>query len=140
MRTSYGIFYADPEMANFETYSYIAPYGNQISLTSPAGGLSNPYAGIPGGDPFPLPFPPTANALFVPAGQFFTVPLHIHPPNAAAVEPFDSAAGGSGFASHGILYREQIHSPLGGNSVGFCRVYTRHVWREPMFHDYEYAV
>ena len=81
VRTSYGIFYADPEMANYETYSYIAPYGNQISLTSPTGGLSDPYAGIPGGDPFPLPFPPPIDALFVPAGQFFTLPLHIHPPN-----------------------------------------------------------
>ncbi|MBS1800412.1 MAG: TonB-dependent receptor [Acidobacteria bacterium] len=81
VRTAYGLFYADPEMAFFETYSYIAPYGNQISLTSPAGGLSNPYAGIPGGDPFPLPFPPTSNISFVAAGQFFTLPLHIHPPN-----------------------------------------------------------
>ena len=47
VRTSYGIFYGDPEMAFFETYSYIAPYGNQISLTSPTGGLSAPYAAIP---------------------------------------------------------------------------------------------
>ena len=81
VRTSWGLFYADPEMAFFETYSYIAPYGNQISLTSPTGGLSNPYAGIPGGDPFPLPLPPTSNISFVAAGQFFTLPLHIHPPN-----------------------------------------------------------
>jgi hypothetical protein len=81
VRSSYGLFYADPEMAFFETYSYIAPYGNQISLTSPAGGLSNPYAGIPGGNPFPLPSPPTPNISFVAAGQFFTLPLHIHPPN-----------------------------------------------------------
>jgi hypothetical protein len=65
----------------FETYSYIAPYGNQISLTSPAGGLSAPYAAIPGGDPFPLPFPPPANVPFVAAGEFYTLPLHINPPN-----------------------------------------------------------
>jgi Carboxypeptidase regulatory-like domain len=81
VRASYGLFYADPEMANFETYSYIAPYGNQISLTSPTGGLSAPYAGIPGGDPFPLPFPPPADVHFVTAGEFFTLPLHIFPPN-----------------------------------------------------------
>ena len=81
VRSSYGVFYADPEMAFFETYSYIAPYGNQISLTSPAGGLSAPYAAIPGGDPFPLPFPPPANVPFVTAGEFYTLPLHINPPN-----------------------------------------------------------
>jgi hypothetical protein len=81
VRASYGIFYGDPEMAYFETYSYIAPYGNQISLTSPTGGLSDPYAGIPGGDPFPLPFPPPSNVPFVAAGEFYTLPLHIHPPN-----------------------------------------------------------
>jgi hypothetical protein len=68
-------------LAFFETYSYIAPYGNQISLTSPAGGLSAPYAAIPGGDPFPLPFPPPASVPFVAAGEFYTLPLHIHPPN-----------------------------------------------------------
>jgi hypothetical protein len=81
VRSSYGVFYADPEMAFFETYSYIAPYGNQISLTSPSGGLSAPYAAIPGGDPFPLPFPPPANVPFVAAGEFYTLPLHINPPN-----------------------------------------------------------
>lgn len=81
VRTSYGIFYADPEVAFFETYSYIAPFGNQISLVSPSGGFTNPYAGSPGGDPFPLPFPPPSTIPFVAAGEFFTLPLQLHPPN-----------------------------------------------------------
>jgi hypothetical protein len=81
VRTSYGGFYADPEVAFFEVYSYIAPYGNQISLVSPSGGFSNPYAGVAGGDPFPLPFPPPANISFVPAGEFMTLPLQLRPPN-----------------------------------------------------------
>jgi carboxypeptidase family protein len=81
VRTSYGVFFADPEVAFFETYSYIAPYGNQISLVSPKGGFSSPYAAIPGGDPFPLPYPPPSNIPFVAAGEFFTLPLQLHPPN-----------------------------------------------------------
>ena len=81
VRTSYGLFYTVPEMAYFETYSYISPYGNQISLVSPTGGFSDPYAGIAGGDPFPLPFPPPTDAPFVPAGEFLGLPLNIHPPN-----------------------------------------------------------
>ena len=81
VRTSYGVFYADPEVAFFEVYSYIAPYGNQISLVSPSGGFTNPYAGIAGGDPFPLPFPPPSNIPFVAAGEFMTLPLHLHAPN-----------------------------------------------------------
>jgi hypothetical protein len=81
IRTSYGLFYADPEVAFFEVYSYIAPYGNQISLVSPSGGFSNPYAGVAGGNPFPLPFPPPANIPFVAAGEFMTLPLQLRAPN-----------------------------------------------------------
>jgi hypothetical protein len=81
VRASYGMFYEDPEMAYFESYGYIAPYGNEVSLTSPAGGFSHPYAAYPGGDPFPLPFPPSVNAPFVLGGEFLTLPLHMKPPD-----------------------------------------------------------
>jgi hypothetical protein len=81
VRASYGLFFADPEMANFEVFSYIAPYGNQISLVSPSGGWSNPYAAVAGGDPFPRPFPPPSTVSFIPAAEFYTMPLHMHPPN-----------------------------------------------------------
>lgn len=81
VRASYGLFFADPEMANFEVFSYIAPYGNQVSLVSPSGGWSSPYAAVAGGDPFPRPFPPPSNVSFVPAAEFYTMPLHMHPPN-----------------------------------------------------------
>ena len=36
-------------------YADEAPWGNSVTLPSPAGGLANPYAGYPGGNPFPAP-------------------------------------------------------------------------------------
>jgi hypothetical protein len=74
------MFYADPEMANFEVFSYDAPYGNQVSLVNPVGGWSNPYSAIAGGDPFPRPFPPPKSVSFVPAAEFYSMKLNMHAP------------------------------------------------------------
>lgn len=79
IRVSYSLEYNSP----FLYYNQIAydapPWGAVIGIPRPPGGLSNPWAGYPGGDPFPLPFPPTKDSPFPLDAQYETMPLHIHP-------------------------------------------------------------
>jgi hypothetical protein len=78
LRTGYGIFFDEPETFTARDFGASAPWGNALSLTAPPGGLSNPYQTYPGGNPFPLPYPPAANAAFPAAGQYISFPLNLH--------------------------------------------------------------
>jgi len=64
------------DLEAFDRYSFEPPYGNNLTLTNPAGGWANPFSAYPGGDPFPLPDPPTRSAPFVTAGVYINAPLH----------------------------------------------------------------
>jgi hypothetical protein len=78
LRTSYGIFFDTPETFTARDLGASAPWGYNVSLTAPAGGLTNPYIGYPGGNPFPTPIPPTSSATFPSAGQYINFPLNLH--------------------------------------------------------------
>jgi len=78
LRASYGVFFDTPETFTARDFGASAPWGNTIALTAPAGGLSNPFLGYPGGNPFPTPYPPSKNAIFPAAGQYITFPLNLH--------------------------------------------------------------
>ena len=78
VRTSYGIFFDTPESYTARDFGTSAPWGSSISLTAPAGGLADPFLGYPGGNPFPTPYPPSANSQFPAAGQYITFPLNLH--------------------------------------------------------------
>jgi hypothetical protein len=53
IRAGYGIFYATiPLWTKSGTF---APWSSSVSIPTPAGGISDPYLGYPGGDPFPMP-------------------------------------------------------------------------------------
>jgi hypothetical protein len=78
LRSSYGIFFDEPETFTARDFGASAPWGNAISVTAPPGGLTNPYQGYAGGNPFPLPYPPSANAVFPAAGQYISFPLNLH--------------------------------------------------------------
>jgi hypothetical protein len=54
IRAGYGIFYDQNSAELFIQTGMGPPYGGKVTLTSPAGGLANPYAGYPGGNPFPF--------------------------------------------------------------------------------------
>lgn len=79
IRASYGLLYDNP----FLYYNQIAydapPWGAVISYPDPSGGLTNPWAGFPGGNPFPLAAIPTKNVSFPLYAQYETMPLHIRP-------------------------------------------------------------
>jgi hypothetical protein len=80
IRIGYGVFYETNMMWPFIGFSQYAPWGNAITLNAPAGGLSNPWQGYPGGDPFPTPNPPPSTIQFPTDGIYMNMPLHVHPP------------------------------------------------------------
>ncbi len=80
LRASYGVFYDRPNTFFDAKYADDAPWGNSITLTSPAGGLANPYAGYPGGNPFPFPLPPTKNVSFPTGAMYINFPLNLRSP------------------------------------------------------------
>jgi hypothetical protein len=78
IRASYGLSYDTPNLNFAAGEAKATPWGNSITLSSPANGLTNPYTTYPGGNPFPSPVP-GPNVPFPTAGAFLEVPANIHP-------------------------------------------------------------
>ena len=69
LRASYGINYEEyGALYRLGTSQQQPPWGSSTSLLAPAGGLDDPWAGIPGGNPHPLQLNP--NMPFVPNGVY----------------------------------------------------------------------
>jgi len=80
VRVSYGVFFDTPESFTARDWANATPWGNQINLTAPVGGFADPYAGYPGGNPFPFPYPPAKSAPFPQLGAYINFPLDLtHP-------------------------------------------------------------
>ena len=79
IRASYGILYDSPIVYYDVRFASAPPWGNSIDIPNPAGGLTNPYQGFPGGNPFPQPFPPPKNVVFPTAGVWVNLPMNIRP-------------------------------------------------------------
>ncbi len=62
-----------------KTRPAMLPGERRSILFNPAGGFTNPYAGYPGGNPFPSPNPPSKNQAFPSAASYYTYPIHGHP-------------------------------------------------------------
>ncbi len=77
IRAGYGVFYDSPWTWMMSGFPQNSPWGQSITLNAPVGGLSNPWQGYPGGNPFPTPTPPTTNAQFPSFGSYVTMPLHV---------------------------------------------------------------
>src|SRR5215831_6627497 len=73
VRASYGLFFDTPQLFFFTRVANNPPWGAQVSLTNPAGGFSDPYAGQPGGNPFP------GGSFFPLNGVYVTAPLSVKP-------------------------------------------------------------
>ena len=73
IRAGYGIFYDTPQLFFFTRVANNPPWGAQVSLANPPGGFTNPYAGQPGGNPFP------GGSFFPLNGVYVTSPLHLKP-------------------------------------------------------------
>lgn len=81
IRAGYGFFYDASALQFSSGFNGQAPWGSQVSLTSPVGGLSNPFLGIAGGNPFPTTVPPPSTQAFPIGGTYITVPVNMHPTN-----------------------------------------------------------
>lgn len=79
IRASYGGFYDTPHLFFNIRYASNPPWGAQISLSNPAGGLTNPYQTYAGGNPFPGLSNISANSFFPLAGVYVNSPLHLKP-------------------------------------------------------------
>jgi Carboxypeptidase regulatory-like domain len=75
VRVGYGIFYDSSYLWNTMHIPLNPPWGYTITVNTPPGGLSNPWQGYPGGNPFPAPgvfpkdfqFPAGGTYVFEPA-------------------------------------------------------------------------
>ena len=69
LRASYGISYDDyPTVDRLGSQASMAPYGSLTRVLTPAGGLDDPWVGVPGGNPFPINA--TKTTPFVPFGEY----------------------------------------------------------------------
>jgi len=81
LRIGAGLLY--DSVATFVPYRMVAqnpPFGPQVTNTNGPYQFSNPWAGVPGGNPFPLP-PPGKNIAFPLANAEVFLPPNIKPPN-----------------------------------------------------------
>ena len=78
VRAAYGVFYDTPHLFFGTRFSNSPPWGAQLSLTNPPGGLENPWLGYPGGDPFPGLRTDWASSDFPLAGVYVSAPLDLH--------------------------------------------------------------
>ena len=53
VRAAWGMFYDTPHLFFNTRFANNPPWGAQITIPNPAGGLADPYLGYPGGNPFP---------------------------------------------------------------------------------------
>jgi hypothetical protein len=112
IRVSAGIL-RDTEMMFYnERQAQNPPYATQTDVPYPAGGLSNPWAGYPGGTPFPIPSPVPSNFTFPTAGVYVIVPLSLKP---------------TYMAQWNVSYQRQL-SPNWMASVSYLGNKTTHVW------------
>jgi len=70
IRAGYGIFYDQIPTEEYGSTGQSPPWGGKLNLLSVPGGLANPYAGQPGGNPFP--FVLNSNTAFPQYGTFDT--------------------------------------------------------------------
>jgi hypothetical protein len=78
IRIGGALLYDTTEVYYAERLTTNAPYGNALDLTSP-GPLSNPWAGYPGGNPFPGTYPPSPNVAFPVGAAYSTIPINLRP-------------------------------------------------------------
>jgi hypothetical protein len=89
-----------------------APYATNIDVPYPAGGFTNPWAGYPGGSPFPVPSPPVKNFTFPRFSQYSAWPL----------DPKIMSMG-----QWNLSYQRQI-TPDWLASVTYMGSKTSHIW------------
>ena len=79
IRAGYGVFSDMNYTWLMQHVPLNPPWGETITINAPVGGLTNPWQGYPGGNPFPTPTPLPSNFPFPIGGTFVFMPVHVHP-------------------------------------------------------------
>jgi hypothetical protein len=111
LRIGGALLYDSPEEYYSERLTTNSPYGTQITVSNP-GPLSNPWKGYPGGNPFPLPYPPVSTTAFPTSGQYAFIPLNLK---------------STYMAQWNVSYERQIARDW-LLSVGYLANKTTHLW------------
>jgi hypothetical protein len=117
---TYGYVYVPGDFR--ETYSGAAPWGGRAILSSPPGGLEDPWKDIPGGNIFPYQI--DKNVPFPPYGAFYTQRYDLKTPQSQALEPESATPDRSGMACvdelhgkrHETYVGQSLHQPRGLHS------------------------
>jgi hypothetical protein len=112
VRSSYGMSYDYPNGRVLITTALAPPWGSEVIIPVPAGGLEDPFRGVAGGNPFPTPENPGADVAFPTGGQF--------------IAPLENANNPVTHAWNLSLQR-QFGSAWAG-SVSYIGNYTAHLW------------
>ncbi len=79
IRAGWGMFFDTPHLFFNTRFANNPPWGAQITLTSPVGGLSDPWVGYPGGNPFPALLTGWQSQPFPTSGVNVNAPLDTKP-------------------------------------------------------------
>jgi len=153
VRASFGIAYDFTDGQQNLNTAIAPPFGDEVRPTPSRtiDGLSNPYAGFPGGNPFPISFDPK-NALYVPFGPFLTTPYNLKTPTVnlwnltvqRQVKSWVLSGSYVGSQTSHLLLTEALNSPvyIPGNCVtgqygltapGPCSNTTNYNFRRPLY-------
>jgi hypothetical protein len=112
IRSSYGLSYDYPNGRVLITTALAPPWGSEVIIPVPAGGLEDPFRGIVGGNPFPTAEQPGADVAFPTGGQF--------------IAPLPDADNPRMHAWN-VSLQKQFATNWAG-SVSYIGNYTQHLW------------
>ena len=112
VRSSYGLSYDYPNGRVLITTALAPPWGSEVIIPVPVGGLEDPFRGIAGGNPFPTPEQPGADVQFPTGGQFIAPLPDANNPRMHAWNVSVQRQLGSSWAA----------------SVSYIGNYTEHLW------------
>jgi len=153
VRASFGIAYDFTDGQQNLNTAIAPPFGDEVRPTpsQTIDGLTNPYAGFPGGNPFPISFDPK-NALYVPFGPFLTTPYNLQTPTVnmwnltiqRQVRSWVLSGSYVGSQTAHLLLTEALNSPIfvpgtcsagqyGLTATGPCSSISNYNNRRPLF-------
>ena len=78
IRVAAGVYYDSPKLWQYGRHPLNAPFGNTIQVNNPQS-FEDPWNGYPGGNPFPVPFPPPSDIGFPTQATYVTMPFVFDP-------------------------------------------------------------
>jgi hypothetical protein len=109
VRGSWGVFYDTPHLFFNTRFANNPPWGAQITIPNPAGGIADPYLGFPGGNPFPALNTNWQTQPFPPFGVYVNTPLNLQPTSLQQWNGSVQRQFGDWMASASYLGNRSVH-------------------------------